>query len=111
MLIKSIFLIPDNFQLGGKLFSNLDGTKEQLDFLFEKLQVGAHWVGVYTTNHSVWLDTEGHKVDNASLFWDPMQVFNSKNEQYHVCNYRKDELRYLNDRSGNEKFFSVCDML
>ena len=86
-LTIDFLLIPDTFKLGGKLFANLDGTREQLDFFFEKLQNESHWLGVYTTNHSTWLDTEGHEVDNASLYRDPAQVYNFKNEQYHVCNH------------------------
>ena len=105
------FLIPDNFKLGGKLFANLDGTRKQLDFFFEKLQNESHWLGVYTTNHSVWLDTEGHKVDNAFLHWDPAQGFNFENKQYHVCNYKRDQFKYLNDMNENWRFYSICDML
>ena len=63
--------------IGGKLFANLDGSTTQLDFFFQHLDMKSHWLGVYTTNHEVWLDTEGNEVDNSVLHWDEDQTFNT----------------------------------
>ena len=36
-------------QIGGKLFSNLDGTADQIDFFVEKFNFQVLWLGIYRT--------------------------------------------------------------
>ena len=77
----------DNWvELGGKLFFNVSGTKEQLDFLYNKMNEHGHWLGIYTKDHNSWIDVNGNVVDHWCLLWDPKNVFNVKGLQYHVAN-------------------------
>ena len=100
-------------QLGGELFSNVDGTKSQLDFFFDKLGQQSHWLGIYTTNHVSWLRVDGSPVDDSLLYWDPLQVFNVGNNQKHVANFElveNKQYRYLNDRNKGDMYLSICDL-
>ena len=98
-------------ELGGQLFFNVNGTKEQLDFLYHKLNEQNHWLGIYTRDHNSWIDVNDHVVDDWRLLWDPNKKFNAKGFQYHVANFRLKYSSYLNDRNQNEIFQSVCDIL
>ena len=97
-------------QLGGELFSNVDGTKKQLDFFFDKLGQESHWLGIYTTDHVSWFSVNGSTIDKYLLCWDPIQAFNLENKQKHVASYilEKDGYKYLNDRNQGEMFWSIC---
>ena len=52
--------------MGGKLFSKIDGTRQQVNFLFNKVG-GNHWLGIYTVDHKTWIDTDGNSIDNCQL--------------------------------------------
>ena len=98
-------------RLGGKLFYNLDGTKKQLDFFFDKMDQKPHWLGIYTKNHKSWLTVEGSVIAKSRLHWDPKQGFNAgKKGQKHVANYAGGSYRYLNDRHYSDQYLSVCDL-
>ena len=96
--------------LDGELFSNVDGTKRQLDFFFDKLEQKSHWLGIHTTDHVSWFSVNGSTVDKSLLCWDPIQIFNAKNRQAHVANFKLDDYKYLNDQNQGEMFWSICDL-
>ena len=56
-------------QLGGKLFSKVNGTEEQLDFCFQKLDYNSNWLGIHTDDHIVWVDTNGVIIQPDLLVW------------------------------------------
>ena len=96
---------------GGKMFANVDGTKSQLDFLFDKLG-GAYWLGIWTIDHKTWLDTDSQPIDSGLLVWDPSQEFNSGGNQHHVGYWREGKWHYLSDvNQFKYSLYSVCDML
>ena len=55
--------------LGGKLFSRVNGTVEQLVFLRQKMNEQTHWLGIYTEDHSEWKNTDGEIVPSDLLVW------------------------------------------
>ena len=114
-ILKSWDEARDNCaQLGGKLFSKVDGTTEQLDFFLAKMDQQSHWLGIYTLNHTEWINVDGLPVEDPLLVWDPNQKFNYKGVQYHVSNSDGFsmglKIKYLNDENKYEKRYSVCDM-
>ena len=101
-------------QLGGKLFSKVDGTTEQLDFFLAKMDQQSHWLGIYTLDHTEWIDVDGLPIEDSLLVWEPEQVFNYGGIQYHVSNsdsvFENYKIKYLSDENENITKYSVCDM-
>ena len=95
--------------LGGKLFSNVNGTKEQLEFLIEKLDISVHWLGIYREMDSTaWITTDGVTVSADELFWKPGNVQpKMDNSHRYVTNYDKN----LHSGDAYQPVASVCDML
>ena len=61
--------------LSGNLFYALDGTTAQLDFLFEKSDFVAFWIGISRDNStSAWTDLDGNEVDESTMVWSTNQV-------------------------------------
>ena len=89
----------------GHLFDDLDGTKGQLDFLYEK--AGYHqWVGVRTIdNKATWIDMDNKAIPASRLLWDPND--HRGEGQFWLANYNA----FLNDGYEDEKYYAVCDML
>ena len=64
-------------QIGGKLFSNLDGTADQIDFFVEKFNFQVLWLGIYRRNSesTEWITTEGKVVPDNLLLWNMNENF------------------------------------
>ena len=97
-------------QKGGKLFSQVDGTKNQLDFFHQKLGE-THWLGIYTTDHKIWRDIDGEAIGDQRLVWANEQPNNKGGKQYGVVNLLKSDRVYLGDVQYSGQYFSVCDMV
>ena len=56
--------------MGGKLFSDIDGTEDQLNWLVTKMGEN-HWVGIYrkTDGASDWFTTEDELLESSLLNW------------------------------------------
>ena len=93
-------------QIGGKMFSNVDGTESQLEFFGEKLDNASHWLGIFTDDHVVWKSVDGIQIDDSLLIWNPGQPNNMDNNQFYVVNYPP---IYLEDMADNRYWF-LCDM-
>ena len=94
---------------GSKLFANVDGTPEQLEFLYTNLDRNNHWLGIYTLDHVTWIDTEGNPIDPALLVWERTNAFNGGGNQYHVANWNKGPGSYLNDINKEHRLYFVCE--
>ena len=93
-------------QIGGKMFSNVDGTKSQLEFFWEKLDSQIHWLGIFTDDHVVWKSIDGLPIDDSLLIWHPGQPNNVDNSQFYAVNSPP---IYLEDMADTGYWF-ICDM-
>ena len=60
-------------EIGGKLFSNLDGSKAQLDSIYDMEEM-SFWLGVYTDveiQANQWKTVEGKLLDSSKIYWNP----------------------------------------
>ena len=102
-------------QMGGKLFSDVDGTPEQLDFLAQRLGYRTQWLGIYRTEASStqWITTDGKAVDDELLVWyTGTDIEPDMGNSLYVTIYCDDnhQLWNLHDAETHLKFRSVCDM-
>ena len=99
--------------LGGTLFSRVDGTEEQLDFLLQKMNGKRHWLGIYTEDHEVWKSVTGDVVEPTSLYWKSGQPNNFSGDQKYVANrtWKTELIIGLADDESSSVKGSVCDML
>ena len=99
--------------LGGTLFSRVDGTEEQLDFLLQKMNGKRHWLGIYTEDHEVWKSVTGDVVEPTSLYWKSGQPNNFSGDQKYVANrtWKTELIIGLADDENSSVKGSVCDML
>ena len=68
-------------QIGGTLFSDVDGSKEQLDFFHQRIGWKSAWLGIYTVDRNSWLNTEGIPISDSRLHWAEIQPFNDGGNQ------------------------------
>ena len=94
--------------IGGKLFSNVNGTSEQLAFLVDKMQRKYHWLGIYLDNHDNWRDI-GEIIKNGRLVWGPRQPNNINNNDIAVCNAPNGILFDL--RGSRKQLWFACDLM
>ena len=101
--------------LGGKLFSDLDGTASQLEFIVSKFGFTPMWLGVHRENAASeqWIEIDGKAVPDNKLVWGP----NEKNpepdlgDQLRVVLWSvNNELRYLHDDAGLHENSFLCDL-
>ena len=96
-------------QIGGKLFWDLNGTQEQLQFLHEKMGLQYHWLGIYTNDHRSWMNIDGDVMDSALFLWARGEPNNFKAMEDKVANGLRGA--NLNDFPPNKQLRSVCDMI
>ena len=89
--------------LNGQLFFKLKGTKEQLTFFHEKLDHKMYWLGIWTTNGSVWVDVHGIRVPDD-------RFFGGKLDGEPTGENRLAATTTLSDENPNLTFFYSCDM-
>ena len=92
-------------QLGGNLFSKVDGTSEQLAFFHQKMGYARHWLGIYTEDHLVWKNVQEETVPQ-NLIWAGPNPDNYNGNQYYVSNNKK-----LDDVNAGAPLKFFCDML
>ena len=101
-------------QKGGNLFSDVDGTTDQLDFLLEKMNRKNHWLGIYTEDHQEWMKVSRRDTIPAEkLIWGKDQPNNIGGSQLYVVNYYSTTpgVGYLGDAGKSEKVNFICDLL
>ena len=115
-LIKMWDEAKDNCeQMGGKLFSDVDGTPEQLNFLAKRFDYRSQWLGIYRMEASStqWITTDGKSLGDELLYLDTgTNVEPDMGNNMYVaiyCNNNR-QLRYLHDATSNMKYRSICDM-
>ena len=102
-------------RIGCKLFSDVDGTPEQLNFLAKRFGYWSQWLGIYRTEASStqWITTDGKSVGDELLYWDTgTNVEPDMGNNLYVaiyCNNNR-QLRYLHDATSSMKYRSICDM-
>ena len=55
--------------MGGELFSAVNGTEEQLDFFYEVFGKARYWLGIYTNDFQSWININGIEVPEEDLVW------------------------------------------
>ena len=102
--------------LGGKLFSDLDGTPGQLDFFVNQFGFSSMWMGVYraTVESTQFITTDGEVVPLDLLFWDPNPLNGQPdygNHQYVLIYvHYGTTMQYLHDYLGSGLCPSLCDL-
>ena len=96
--------------LQGELFEDLDGTQEQLDWLFEKMEGELFWLGINTEDHKVWKTFGDEVISEDKLLWLPGQPNNYKGEQFHVSGGGPFG-PVLEDYAGSDIYYSVCRII
>ena len=74
-------------EIGGKLFSNLDGSKAQLDSIYD-LEEMSYWLGVYTDveiQENQWKTVEGKLLDSKKFTGIQMEMIQSTSMVEHIC--------------------------
>ena len=99
--------------VGGKLFSAINGTTEQLDFISKKIGFQHCWMGIYTEDHIVWKDTEGNAIPLDLFIWEGKEPDNRDDEQFCIVNKYapKSNAYYLGDQRCKLTRRFMCDML
>ena len=103
--------------LGGKLFSDVDGTAEQLEFLAGRMGYRRHWLGIYRKHDADedWIDTKGNVIPGTMLRWDtdPAMGEPDLGDNRFVINYVNSfgDPRHLHDVAISAPSRpSICDM-
>ena len=94
-------------RLGGRLFTGLDGTVSQAQFLFEKSGNEPSWSGYFKINNAHFVDLDGKTVDNDVFNWRPENP-GSPEEQY--VSFGWDGSYKQVDIGSGYNFRSVCDI-
>ena len=95
--------------INGHLFYDVDGTTEQLDWLFEKMDGKHYWLGIYTEDFNNWISLDG-EVLNSKLLWKPGQPNNSGGQQKHATSGGFYGSK-LGDKPAYREFYSVCHIV
>ena len=101
-------------KVNGTLFSRVDGTQKQLDFLLQKMNGKSHWLGIYTEDYKVWKSVTGDVFGRNPMFWKFWLLNDPENQQKYVANYPASNTvgftGFVVDENSRAKG-SVCDML
>ena len=99
-------------EIGGELFSDVDGTTEQLDFFFEVFGERKYWLGIYRTDLRSWRNIKGNEVPNEYLKWDVDYPTNQSNHKYVLIYYKNSRSRpeYLKNKNQGLKALPLCDL-
>ena len=94
---------------GGILFSNLDGTSEQLELLVKAQGNVSFWLGltVNPSNRSVYSRVGGGSIPDANIQWANNQPSKCPDEDYLMVT---SEEKKVADASREDKYYSFCDM-
>ena len=105
----------------GDLFYRLNGTKEQLLFLHEKLHhPGCFWLGIQKSSdfvagcESCYVDVKGNKVPYDLIVWSPTisEPSNDQNEKVLMAAQRDDSyFDFVHDTEDFKKCEFACDKL
>ena len=99
-------------EIGGELFSDVDGTEVQLQFFQTRL--GRYWLGIYTEDHQVWKTIHGEVVSKGLLAWADGQPNNAGGNQFAVActatGKNRDQARLFDGPFTEKRSFS-CNMV
>ena len=98
--------------LGGELFSDLNGTAAQIEFIVNQFGFRVMWLGVYreTKESTQWVTTRGEKVPDELIYWEPnSQEPKMGRDKYVKIHAVGKKLKYLRGGSGARRAF-LCDM-
>ena len=93
----------------GHLFYDVDGTAEQLNWLFEKMDRQTYWLGIYTKDFIDWISLDG-EVLNSKLQWKAGQPNNVGGQQKYASS-GGDYGSKLGDLSESALLYSVCHIV
>ena len=101
--------------LGGKLFSDLDGTVTQLEFIVGKFGYTPMWFGVHRESaaSTQWITIDGELVPDNKILWGPTagNPEQDMGEAIRVVMWSSnDVLYYLHDDGGNIGYSFLCDL-
>ena len=96
----------------GDLFDNLNGTREQLKFMFEKLNSKSFWLGVtYDVTGAQWKKLDGSVVPQEFLITDWDEPLDGAVGETAMMGLEANNVfKYLQDSDPNYPFFSACDL-
>ena len=99
--------------LDRKMFSNLTGNTEQLNFIARKVDNESCWLGIFTEDRQTWKNVDGVIEDKNLLQWGESQPDNSGGNEDYVGVIVSDitSPAGLNDFPGSAMLGSVCDIL
>ena len=100
-------------QLGGHLFYSVNGTKNQLDFLYNKTQDETAWLGIHTDDHINFRNLLGDVIPDEQLYWNPENGADGAElgENWIAMTFYYNERHYLQDVHFTGEFVSICDLL
>ena len=96
---------------GGVLFSRLNGSVTQLEFLVKKMPQTTTdfiWLGGYTEDYQTWRSIDGVLFPNGTLKWDRHQPNRNGDQKCLAVTVKNAK---LNDIWCDKEYPSVCDML
>ena len=93
-------------ELGEKLFDDLDGTKSQFEFFWNKTRDENQWHAVFTEDYTKWKNLVGDIVDLDLILWQASQANNLNNKPYFVETFPVG----FGDISTDKTFMFVCQL-
>ena len=98
-------------QMGAKLFSDIDGTIEQLHTIGSRLDFNV-WLGIYRTTEVSpnWITTQGENVPENLLRWDLNDEPDLGHQRFAVIWSNADGTQYFHDIEADSLYQSVCDL-
>ena len=98
--------------LGGWLFISLNGTQDQLDFFYKRVENDCFWMGITTNDPSTW-KTNNEGVAKEKIIWardEPnnwQELFEDK-----TLDFKRDGQVGLSDAAANHYYScrAVCEM-
>ena len=104
-------------KLGGAMFYNLDGTKEQLDFVYDTFGDDTYWIGVSAVggvNRGQWETVRGMAISSDKLLWKSGDYPKNDTDFTHVMltySQKSNRRDYLKNNLPSYNRFVVCDMI
>ena len=98
--------------IGGELFSALNGSLEQLHFIFDTFGDNEYWLGIYTLDFINWLNLDGEIMAPETLVWIDMYPQNDAAQTKVMINYRyhKSERSELQNADPENRCFPLCNL-
>ena len=97
-------------EMGATLFWKLDGTREQLDFFYQKVFDQPFWLGITMKEYGVFQNLLGEDIPIRTFRWDKYEPTRSSLESVIVAWHENGERKYIhNCRPTSVSAAAVCD--